>query len=174
MESARRLLRRGESHSTFAVPARRKDRRLAAKEGAAANDRSADHRCVYAEMLAARDEAGPFLARALARRRMKLVASELQQPPTSMARTTSRARAALANSGYVLSLARRACCKQPLQCVQQRAVGRVLLCGQLILAGHLPSLLLRLRLAASSASQPPRAAPVAGGAARRKMAHSHP
>ena len=85
-----------------AVPVRGKDRRLAAKERAAANDRSADHRCVYAEMLAARDEAGPFLARARVRRRMKLAASELQRPPTSRAKTTSRARAALENSGYVL------------------------------------------------------------------------
>ena len=69
MESASSSRRRGESPSTLAVPARGKDRRLTAKEHAAANDRSADHRCVYAEMLAARDEAGPFLARALARRR---------------------------------------------------------------------------------------------------------
>ena len=103
MESAKRSLRTGEAPSTFAVPARGKDRRLAAKERAAANDRSADHRCVYAGLLAARDEAGPFLARALARRRMKLAASKLQRPPTSMARTTGRARAALENSGYVLS-----------------------------------------------------------------------
>ena len=44
MESARRSVRRGGSPSTFAVPAKAKDRRLAAKERAAANDRSADHR----------------------------------------------------------------------------------------------------------------------------------
>ena len=42
---------------------------------------------------------------------MKLAASKRQRPPISRASTTSRARAALENSGYVLSLARRACCK---------------------------------------------------------------
>ena len=111
MKSANKSPRRGEFPSTFAVPARGKDRRLAAKERPAANDRSADQRCVYAEILAAREKAGPFLARALARRRMKLAASELQRSPTSRARTTSRARAALENTRYVLSLARRAGCK---------------------------------------------------------------
>ena len=73
VESANRSQRRGESPSTFAVPARGKDRTLAANERAAASDTSADHRCVYAEMLAARDEAGPFLARALARRRNSFI-----------------------------------------------------------------------------------------------------
>ena len=77
----------------------------------------------YAEMLAAREEAGPFLARAAARRRMKLAASELQRPPTSRARTTRRAREAPANSGYVLSLAGRACCKAVPRCVSQRGAG---------------------------------------------------
>ena len=55
----------------------------------------ADHRCVCAGMLAARDAAGPFLAGALARRRMKLALSIFQRPPTSRVRITSRARAAL-------------------------------------------------------------------------------
>ena len=42
---------------------------------------------------------------------MKLAASEFRRPPISRARTTGRARAAPESSGYILSLARRACCK---------------------------------------------------------------
>ena len=77
----------------------------------------------YAKMLAAREEAGPFLARAVASRRMKLAASELQRPPTSRARTTRRAREAPTNSGYVLSLAGQARCKAAPRCVPQRGAG---------------------------------------------------
>ena len=86
--------RRGEHLPTSAVPAKGKLRRLAAKESAAANER-ADHRCVCPRTLAAREQAKPFLAQVLARRRMKLAASEFQRPPTSKARVTRRARAAL-------------------------------------------------------------------------------
>ena len=50
MDPASRSLRRGESPPTFTVPAKGKARRLAAKEHAAANDKNADHRCVYAEL----------------------------------------------------------------------------------------------------------------------------
>ena len=63
MEFASKSPGRGESPSKFAVPAKTKDRRLAAKE---------------------------------------------------RARINSRARAALKNSGYVVSFARQACCKAAL------------------------------------------------------------
>ena len=63
----------------------------AGSEKAAANEKSADHCCVYAAILAARDGAGPLLARAVGRTRMKLAASELQRPavhPTAPHRAT--------------------------------------------------------------------------------------
>ena len=51
-------LRGGSSPATLAAPARGKDNTLAAKERAAAKERSADHRRVKAEMAAARGGSG--------------------------------------------------------------------------------------------------------------------
>ena len=52
-------LMRGDSPSTFAVPEMGRERRLAAKERAAAKARSADQRSANAEAHAARDGSGP-------------------------------------------------------------------------------------------------------------------
>ena len=62
-ESASKSLKRGESSLALLVPAEGKNNRLAAKECTAANDRRANPRRAYAQMLASNEEAGPFLAR---------------------------------------------------------------------------------------------------------------
>ena len=100
MECASRSMRRGENLSTLVVPATGESRKLAAKERAAANDKRENHHRVYAAMLAARAEAGPLLARARARRRMKLAASGLRAPTSE-------------SNDYFQgpALAWRACCK---------------------------------------------------------------
>ena len=74
----RTSLSRGWSPSTLAVPVRERPRRLAPK---------VDHREVKAAMVAGRNGRGTARR---ARRRTNWAASELQRPPTSSARTTSR------------------------------------------------------------------------------------
>ena len=82
---------------------RGKDNRLAAKERAAAQERSTNHRRVKAEMAAAREGGGTDRARHLASKRTT--------PPISRAMTVSLQRFDLHSSGYVRSLARLAMSK---------------------------------------------------------------
>ena len=90
-------LKGGCSPSTWAVPVRGKNNRLAAKERVAAKERSADHRRVKAEMAAAREGGGTDRARHLASNRT----SALQRSPISRAMTVSLQRLDLHSSGYV-------------------------------------------------------------------------
>ena len=71
-ESASMSLNGGSSPSTFAVPVSGSDRRLAAKERAAAKDKSADHRRVNAEMAAALEGGGADVSFAEAQEPSKL------------------------------------------------------------------------------------------------------
>ena len=73
-----------DSPSTLAAPVRGRDSRLAAKERAAANERSADQRRVKAEMAAAREGGGADRARHLASKRTKVAASALDPTPTNL------------------------------------------------------------------------------------------
>ena len=98
-ESASMSLNGGSSPSTFAVPVSGSDRRLAAKERAAAKDKSADHRRVNAEMAAALEGGGAERALHRASCLTKVAASALQRPPTSIARTVSLQRLDLHSSG---------------------------------------------------------------------------
>ena len=98
-ESARTSLKRGASPSRFAVLEMGRDSKLAAKERAAAMERSPDHRVTKAATQAARWVTAALRARARASKRMKAAASALQRPPTSRPSTTRRHRRASANSG---------------------------------------------------------------------------
>ena len=98
-ESASMSLNGGSSPSTFAVPVSGSDRRLAAKERAAAKYKSADHRRVNAEMAAALEGGGAERALHRTSCLTKVAASALQRPPTSIARTVSLQRLDLHSSG---------------------------------------------------------------------------
>ena len=59
----KQITEEGEFPLALVLPAEGKNNSLAAKECTAANDRRANPRRAYAEMLASNEEAGPFLAR---------------------------------------------------------------------------------------------------------------
>ena len=98
-ESARRSLRRGASPSTLAVAASGKERRLAAKDRAAAKASSADHRRESADVTVARVATGAARARDRASSRTNSAACGDHRPPTSMPRLTTRHRLPCASSG---------------------------------------------------------------------------
>ena len=83
----------------------------AANACVAACVRMADHRAMREATTVCRKGAGVSRALVWARSRRKVVASGLQRPPASMARTTSRHLLDPTSSGYVRSLFCRAVCK---------------------------------------------------------------
>ena len=97
--SERSWPRGGRSPSRLWWVERSSNRRLAAKEEAAAWVRRADQRDTRADVVAARRAGGLDLALAWASMRIKLDASLLHLPPTSMPRTTKRHRRLRRSSG---------------------------------------------------------------------------
>ena len=123
MESASNSLRRGEVPSTLAVPMRRKDRRIGGKR--ACSGKQEEGRPY--------EEAEPFRTRALARRRMKLAASDFQRPPTLSETTRSPRKLRVCPLLGPTGLLQGSPCSASLRPAARRGLAALLACHQLVL-----------------------------------------